>query len=1154
MVGDLVRGPQPQFRHRPLGHPLQGPLSVWSPNVTNPAPSGSRGAGRPTAALRRLPLAGAAAAVTLLCATLVAAAPTPTVGPTSQPGIAFEAVTSPGAGQPFDVVVADFNGDGKLDLVTTNPPKDTFAVHLGDGTGHFAAPTVRRTGRFPRGVATADFDRDGKLDLAVAGNMAGVVAVHRGMGDGTFAPAQQLTAGVHPFLLIAPDLNGDGAPDIALTLEGEAKVAVFLNDGKGGFGAPTYLNVGASPAAIDAGDVNRDGAIDLAIASWGSNELLVAFGDGRGGFAPPRSLTAEGHGLFAIHLTDIDGDGLLDMLWPDMGQQAMVIGYGDGRGGFPRVVDVPAGAGLRALTSVDLNGDGHLDLAGSNLADGTVSIALADGHGGFQKSQTVPAVGGQPRVIVAADFDHDGKPDLATSNMTSNDVTVLLNRGPTTISLVPTPTPVETPPVFDTQAFLRPNNIALDGKGHLYVSDQMQHRIARIDLATRTVTTVAGTGAPGYNGDGIPATEARINLTGGVALDAEGNLYIADHGNNRVRKVDTKGIITTVAGTGEPGFSGDGGPATDAKLSGPFAVVVDRDGNLIISDFGNARIRKVDHQGIITSIMGNGIPDARGDGGPAKDAGMRAASGLALAPNGDILIAEQYSMRIRRIGTDGIVTTFAGTGAQGSTGDGGKATEATFQYPASVAAAADGTVYISDQDGTRVRRVAPDGTISAFAGTGVQGYDGDGGPAVKARVWFPFGLAPDSDGSVYFSDRYNNLIRKVAADGTISTLVGHPSDVPWGDIAASAPTPPAAATPLSRATPSLVWEDKFFTGSDANAAYAVAVGPDGDFYVAGDIGSGADWVVERRGADNSKRWRYEIVDPGVQIPHAIALGADGQLVVAGEAPGKGSSGKDALVVALSMADGKERWRYDFAESGFQVAHSVAVDSAGNVYVAGESDDQFVVFSLTAAGAPRWTQHDGRGAARGIDVDRQGNLIVVGDDHLRWRVDKRDGTTGARIWRQDVAPAIQQTDGAIANAVRVGADGNATITGVWTPASGRTLRVERRDPNGNVLWAYVDPPGDPNESGRAVALDDKGNAYIAGETESDWLVMAFDPAGRPQWRMLYDGGGKAINKDQAWSVAFLPPHDLMIVGVAHPIPARLPILGEVQWRIARYALP
>ena len=626
--------------------------------------------------------------------------------------------------------------------------------------------------------------------------------------------------------------------------------------------------------------------------------------------------------------------------------------------------------------------------------------------------------------------------------------------------------------------------------------------------------------------------------------------------NNRVRKVDTNGIITTVAGTGEPGFSGDGGPATAAKLSGPFAVLVDRDGTLIISDFGNARIRRIDQQGIITTIMGNGIPNPAGDGGPAKDATMRAASGLALMPNGDLLIAEQYSMRIRRIGTDGIVTTFAGTGEQGSTGDGGPATKATFQYPASVAAAADGTVYVSDQDGTKVRKIAPDGTISTFAGTGVQGYEGDGGPANKARIWFPFGIAPDRDGTVYFADRYNNLIRKVAADGTISTLVGHPSGVPWVDVAKTAPTPPPAPTPVSSVTPTLVWEDKFFSGSDANAPNAVVVGPDGDFFVAGDVGSGADWIVERRAPDGTKRWRYELPSHGVEVPNAMALGPNGQLIVVGEAPPEKGSGshKDALVLALSQSDGQERWKYRFTENGAQIPFGVAVDKAGNSYVVGVSDDQWLAFSLTAAGELRWAQHDDRAVARGVDVDPQGNLIVVGDDYLRWQVEKRSGATGERMWREYVTPQIQQPGGSIANAVRVDADGNATITGVWTPATGRTLRVERRDPNGKVLWAYVDPPGDPNEAGRAVALGDNGAAYIAGETESDWLVMAFDGAGHPQWRMLYDGGGQAINKDQAFGIGVLTPRDLIIVGIAHPLPAQMPNLGKVQWRIARYRLP
>ncbi|MFN8641983.1 MAG: FG-GAP-like repeat-containing protein [Candidatus Binatia bacterium] len=852
-----------------------------------------------------------------------------------------------------------------------------------------------------------------------------------------------------------------------------------------------------------------------------------------------------------MRLADLDGDDALDLAWTDMGTQSVGVAFGDGRGGFPRRATIPVGAGARGLAVADLNGDGHLDLTASNMADDTVAIALADGHGGWQPAQTV-AVGDQPRVVVAGDFNEDGRLDLATSDMKANTITALLNRGATTISLVATPTPVQTPPAIEADGFVRPNNIALDGRGHLYVSDQMQHRIARVDLATGAVTTVAGTGAPGDDGDGGPATAARLNLPGGIALDAAGNLYIADHGNNRVRKVDAGGVITTVAGTGEAGFSGDGGPASAAKLSAPFAVLIDADGNLVISDFGNARLRRVDQHGVIQTILGNGIPTTAGDGGPGTAASMRAASGLALLPNGDILACEQYSMRIRRLARDGTVTTFAGTGAQGSGGDGGPATAATFQYPGSVAAAPDGSVYVSDQDGSRVRRIAPDGTTSTLAGTGVQGFDGDGGPASKARIWFPFGVAAAGDGTVYFSDRYNNCIRKVAPDGTISTIAGKPSDVPLGDILAAAPTPPPVVAVASEKTPTLLWERTFRSGSDANAPYAVAVDPSGDLYVAGDIGGGADFIVQRLAPDGSERWQYLLQRPGVEIAHGLALSRDGQqLVAVGETPG---SGKDAIVIALSAADGKERWRYAPSQPGEQTAYAVATDAAGNLYVAGESATDWAVFSLTPDGQPRWSERDGAGAALGIAVDPQGNPVVVGGTRLLWRVQKRDATSGAVLWTQTVAPQEAHTDAALATAVAVDAAGNATVAGVWTGHTGRTLRVERRDPSGAVLWAYVDPPGDANEMARALALDAAGNAYVAGESATDWLVLALDRQGRPQWRMRHDGGGQAINEDQALAIAFAPPSDLFVAGIIHPEPAHLPHLGWVQWRLARYRLP
>jgi sugar lactone lactonase YvrE len=530
---------------------------------------------------------------------------------------------------------------------------------------------------------------------------------------------------------------------------------------------------------------------------------------------------------------------------------------------------------------------------------------------------------------------------------------------------------------------------------------------------------------------------------------------------------------------------------------------------------------------------------------------MRSASGLAFDRDGNLLIAEQYSMRIRRLAPDGTVTTFAGTGAQGSTGDGGPATAATFQYPAGVATSRDGDVYVSDQDGTKVRRIAADGTISTFAGTGVQGFDGDGGPAVDARIWFPFGLAVADDGTVYLSDRYNNAIRTVDGAGIISSVAGGPRSKPWVDMVKMAPTPPALVTPAGGPTPSLVWDETFFSGSDANAARAVAVGAAGEIYVAGDLGSGADWSVLCLNGDGTQRWKTVIETPNLEIPHALALAPDGTLIVAGETTG---TAKDLLVVALTAADGRERWRHTSAEPGNQVAHGVAVDPAGNVYVAGESQNDWMLLSLTPAGAPRWNVRDGVGTARSVAVDPQGHLLVAGDTRMLWRVDKRDGASGAPIWRENVAPTLQHPHGAQANAVRVDRDGNATIAGLWIAPAGRTLRVERRDPSGNALWAYIEPPGDVGDAGRAVALGDGGIAYIAGNAGTDWLLLALDNKGAPLWRLTHDGGGGTINPDVAMALAVVPPKDLVVAGVVHPVPPKLPNLGWVQWRLARYALP
>jgi len=329
------------------------------------------------------------------------------------------------------------------------------------------------------------------------------------------------------------------------------------------------------------------------------------------------------------------------------------------------------------------------------------------------------------------------------------------------------------------QAWLRfPWDLAVDGIGNLYIADAFNHRIRRVDTSG-TITTIAGTGESGFSGDNGPAVQAQLDAPLGVAVDAAGNLYIADAGNNRIRRVDTSGTITTIAGTGEPGFGGDSGPAVEAQLYSPYGVAVDGAGNLYVADSGNSRIRRADASGTITTIAGTGEPGFSGDSGAAIEAQLSFPLAVAVDGTGNLYIADDRG-RIRRVDTSGSITTIAGTGSSGFSGDHGPAVEAQLGVPREVAVDAAGNLYIADTTNHRIRRVDSSGTITTVAGTGKEGFSGDDGPAADAQLHFPYGVAVDGAGNLFISDTWNDRIRRVDPSGTITTFAGTGLYLPHG--------------------------------------------------------------------------------------------------------------------------------------------------------------------------------------------------------------------------------------------------------------------------------------------------------------------------------------------------------------------------------------
>jgi sugar lactone lactonase YvrE len=420
--------------------------------------------------------------------------------------------------------------------------------------------------------------------------------------------------------------------------------------------------------------------------------------------------------------------------------------------------------------AVVLDKSGNLFIIDGNvvreIAGGVITTVAGNGSYGFA-GDTAAAVNASLAGPSGIAVDTNG--NLYIADRFNNRVREVVNGTINTIAGNGTPTWMGDGQQAVNASLNLPAGVKVGADGSVYIADSANHRVRKVTAGV--ISSIAGNGTNGYSGDSGQATAAMLSFPFGVTLDPTGNtLYIATQGDSRIRQV-TGGVINTTAGNGNLGYSGEGGQAKAAQLWAPSGVAYDRAGNLYIADSPNNRVLKV-AGGIITTVAGNGTPGYSGDGHAATAAQLNNPTGIALDNTGNLFIADSSNNVIREV-AGGVITTVTGTGAQGHSGDGGMATAAQLWFPTGVAVDANGSLYIADTGSNRVRKVSA-GAISNFAGSAASsaGYGGDGGPATSALLAFPHGVAVDSNGVVYIADTSNDLIRVVAA-GNINTLAGN---------------------------------------------------------------------------------------------------------------------------------------------------------------------------------------------------------------------------------------------------------------------------------------------------------------------------------------------------------------------------------------------
>jgi uncharacterized protein (TIGR03437 family) len=642
-------------------------------------------------------------------------------------------------------------------------------------------------------------------------------------------------------------------------------------------------------------------------------------------------------------------------------------------------------------------------------------------------------------------------------------------------------------PTYTLPALMAPmgrlSGMAFQPDGSYLVSDGDNSQIFKV-TANGMLSVYAGNGTPGFSGEGGPALSASLAGQQGIALDGQGNLYIADTSNQRVRKVDTQGIITTVAGNGTAGSGGDGGPATSAQLSAPWSVAVDASGTLYIADSGNNRIRKVSPNGVISTFAGNGTGKFSGDG-PALTSSLNSPHGVYLDGAGNVYIADTSNNRVRKIGADGMLVTVVGTGQGGFAGDGGPALQAHVTNPWAVTMDASGNLYIADIEDFRVREVTTDGKITTIAGNGGMGFSGDGGPAVQAQLT-PVAVAVSAGGTVYVADQVNQRVRAIT-NGTITTIAGMGFYRYRGDGGMA-----TAAVLNGPYNVAFDTQGNLFLTDQENDAIRT-IHPNGVIStiagtgVPGDTGNGgpaasatlfAPWGL---GLDTNANVYFT----EAYTNYVRKVSASGTITnIAGT--GSGGSAGDNGPAVLAQVNGPR---------------SVATDPAGNIYFVEDGSSRLrkispsgIITTIAGTGTPGFSGDEGPAASAQLNhpanlvIDGAGNIYIADFDNQRVRKITTDGKIHTIVGDGN---ANSSGDGGPANKAEVNVPVSLAVDGKGNLYIGEHegRRVRKMTPDGiintvagNGTFGFSGDGGAATSASitwpYGLAVDASGNLFIA----------------------------------------------------------------------------